>query len=108
MPCLAIFFLLSIFSPFLCTVFSFSMILQIVYCARVEAVMNKITHKPKHLDWIWLWDIRDVVYQNAQGTIYLLIYCFVSLFFFKLSRKFDTVCWDYCSVYPNWCVLVFV
>lgn len=45
--------------------------------------MNKITHKPKHLDWIWLWDIRDVVYQNAQGTIYLLIYCFVSLFFFS-------------------------
>lgn len=55
MPCLANFFLLTfffIFSPFFCTVFSFSMILQIVYCARVEAVMNKITHKQKDLDYL--------------------------------------------------------
>ncbi|KAH8121819.1 hypothetical protein LI328DRAFT_157920 [Trichoderma asperelloides] len=67
------------------------MILQIVYCAHVEAVMNKITHK-----------------QNTSTRFGCGIFVMWYIRTPKLSRKFGPVCWDYCSIYLNWCVLVFV
>lgn len=69
--------------------------------------MNKITHK-QNTSTRFGCGIFVMWYIRTPKVLFTYLFIVFYLFFFKLSRKFGPVCWDYCSIYLNWCVLVFV